>query len=322
MLFTNTKPYVDPLLSNVALDYSVRMRQGLIAPVLFPRVPVEKPSGYYTKFSKEDVFRLPETRMQRNKGQANNVTLDGEKVAYATEAHGLKQTVDNARAAKAEGPFARAAQRVTEYLTGKLEQAQEARVASLVTGLAGATTGLTGTGTAATNVWAAGGGKPLSAIETAASKLVLQPNVVVIPRAVYNALKIHPDVVNRLPTTSVQRATAEAMAVLFDVERVVIADGLGYAGKKTEAGGGTVASIWGNVFVLARVSDAMSLDEPCAGKTLAVEYPEADASTYVVRVWEEPDHGLTGGMTYMVGHDVQELVIAPDLIHTLTGVLG
>jgi hypothetical protein len=45
--------YIDLLLSNLAVDYSQRVREGLVGPILFPRIFVPKPSGKYAKFDKE-----------------------------------------------------------------------------------------------------------------------------------------------------------------------------------------------------------------------------------------------------------------------------
>ena len=318
----NHKGYIDPLLSNVALDYSSTVRQGLVAPRLLPRVEVDAPSGFYTEFSKEDLFRIVDTSMARNKGQAADVTHDGEPKKYNASPHGLKETIDNARNAKAQGPFSRSAQRVVEGLVAKIERAQEKRVAALVQQIPGATTALSGTGSAVGNVWANGGGNPTSAVSAAINKVFMQPNICIMSRRVYNALKIHPDIINALPSTVVRRATTESLAALFDVDEVVIADGKGYDGKKTKTGDGVISSIWGDSVVFARVDTTDSLNEPCVGKTLAVEYPEADNSGYVVRVMEVGDHGVTGGTTYRVACDLAELIMAPDLIHTITNVLG
>ena len=322
MQIDNDKGYVDPLLSNLAVDYSARARADLVAPRLFPRIGVDKPSGYYPEMSKEDVYRVVDTRMSRNKGQANDVTLDGNLVPYATEAHGLKRTVSRAKDANADTPFNAAGRDVVQYLVGKLEQAQESRVVTLVTELRGSTTKLAGAGSAVANIWKDGGGKPLDMIEEKASALLLRPNICIMSRSVYTALKNHPDVIERLPNTSVQYASTEALAMLLDVPEVVVADGKGAIGKKTHAGDAAIKSLWTDVLVLARVDDSTSLQEPCCGKTVQVNYPQADGAGYVVSTWDENDYGVSGGTTYKVAHDVQELVIAKDLIHTITGILG
>jgi hypothetical protein len=50
-----TYGYISPLLSNLAEDYSRKAREGLVGPLIFPRVMVGKPSGKYAVFNKERV---------------------------------------------------------------------------------------------------------------------------------------------------------------------------------------------------------------------------------------------------------------------------
>jgi hypothetical protein len=45
-------------------------------------------------------------------------------------------------------------------------------------------------------------------------------------------------------------------------------------------------------------------DEPCAGKTLIVRYPQADNSGYAVRMRDEEDGGLLGGEYARAGQDL------------------
>jgi hypothetical protein len=63
-------------------------------------------------------------------------------------------------------------------------------------------------------------------------------------------------------------------------------------------------------------------DAPCAGKTLAVKYAEADNQGWIVRTWNEDDGGLLGGEWVQVGHDVCELVVSKELIYSIKNTLG
>ena len=71
--------------------------------------------------------------------------------------------------------------------------------------------------------------------------------------------------------------------------------------------------------VLAYASDVW--DEPCAGKTVSVNYPQADNNGFVVRTWDEEDGGVLGGEYVQVAHDTTELVVAPELIYSIKDVL-
>jgi hypothetical protein len=100
---------------------------------------------------------------------------------------------------------------------------------------------------------------------------------------------------------------------------VVIAKGKADFGKRNETKTVTVSGIWGDNVVLAYTSEGW--DEPCAGKTFAVRYPEADNQGWIVRAWNEEDGGLLGGEFVQVGHDVSELVVAKELVYSIKDVL-
>jgi hypothetical protein len=59
----------------------------------------------------------------------------------------------------------------------------------------------------------------------------------------------------------------------------------------------------------------------CAGKTVSVNYPQADNNGFVVRTWDEEDGGVLGGEYVQVAHDTAELVVAPELIYSIKDVL-
>jgi hypothetical protein len=316
--------YVSPLLSNLAVDYSKKLREGLIAPLLFPRITVGKPSGKYAVFSKEDAYKVPDVRMAGERSRANEFFTSGTKKDYATSRYALKMFIDEADIEFMDGPFKLWERRHTETIVGKLELAQEKRIADTVLGISGRSAALSGTGTAKGNKWgaasAAAGGDPHAAINDAITKLFFRPNLMILTEQVYDALEYHPRLLDKLGDANLVKKVDEAtLAKLFRISRVVIASGRADFGKRNAEGTTEVTSIWGPSVVLAYTSDVW--DDPCAGKTVAVNYKEADGQGYVVRTWKEEDGGLLGGEYVQVGHDVVELVVAEDLIYSLTDVV-
>jgi hypothetical protein len=99
--------YVNPLLSNLAVDYSKKVREGLIGSILFPRIPVPKPSGQYAIFDKEDAFKVPDATMAGERAQANEFAASGKKANYATTPYGLKMFTDDADLEFMDGPLGR-----------------------------------------------------------------------------------------------------------------------------------------------------------------------------------------------------------------------
>jgi hypothetical protein len=97
--------YVSPLLSNLAVDYGAKVREGMVGSVLFPRVLVGKPSGKYAVFDKENVYKVPDTTMAGERSQANEFVAGGKMENYAVTPHGLKAFIDKADVEFMDGPF-------------------------------------------------------------------------------------------------------------------------------------------------------------------------------------------------------------------------
>jgi hypothetical protein len=316
--------YVSPLLSSLAKDYSVRAREGLVAPLVFPRVQVGKPSGKYAAFEAEDAFKVPEVALAGERSRASEFHSSGAMKTYATSRYGLKSFIDEGDLQFMDGPFKLWEKRKVETLAAKLELAQEKRVADAVLKLAGRSATLAGMGKDAGKKWSdasdTAGGDPAADIRAAIGQMFFRPNLMVIPEAVYDAIEYHPRLLDKLGEANLVKKVDEAnLTKLFRIGRVVIAKGRADFTKRTAGKTLALSGIWGNNVVLAYTGGVW--DEPCAGKTLIVRYPQVDNSGYVVRTWDEEDGGLLGGQYVQVGHDVEELVVSPNLIYSIKDVL-
>jgi hypothetical protein len=316
--------YISPLLSNLASDYSRKAREGLVVPVLFPRIIVGKPSGNYACFDKENAFKVPDVTLAGEQSQANIFASSGKMESYSSKQYGLKSFIDEGDLLFMDGPFKLWERRKTELLVGKLELAQEKRVADMVAALSGRSTSLAGAGATAANKWSGAsdttGGDPYTAINNAIAQLLFRPNLMILPESVYDAIEYHPRLINKLGEANLIKKVDETnLSKLFRIDRVIIAKGKADFGKRDKDKSITLSSIWGGNVTLAYTSDVW--DEPCAGKTLIVNYPQADNTGYVVRTWEEEEGGILGGEFVRVAHDVCELVVAPELIYTIKDVL-
>jgi hypothetical protein len=312
--------YIDPLLSNVAVDYSQKVREGLVGPIVFPRVPVPKPSGTYAKFDKEAAFKVPDTTMAGERSQAKEFHASANKVSYATTPHGLKSFIDSADLEFMDGPFKVWEKRKTELLVSKLELAQEKRIADKILNLSGRSTTLTGTGDDKKNKWAGGKGDPYETIREALGKLFFRPNIMLFNEAIYDALEYHPKLIAKLGEANLIKKVDEVnLAKLFRIDRVIIAKGRADFGKPNSEGSVTPKDIWGDAVILAHTNDQW--DQPCAGKTFCLQYKEADSEGYVVRTWDEEDGGVLGGEYIQVAHETEEVVVCEDLIYTIKEVL-
>ena len=316
--------FIEPLLSNLAADYSVKAREGLVGAALFPRVTVGKPSGKYAVYDKASAYKVPDVTMAGERAQAHEFNSAGAMKSYATTPYALKSFIDSADLEVMDGPFKHWEKQKVEALTTNLERAQEKRIADKVLGLSARVTTLAGTGTAAANKWsgagASAGGDPFEAVQTAIKTLFFRPNLMILSESVFDALEFHPRLINKLGDAfNVKKVNEETLGKLFRIDTVMIAKGRADFGKKNVEGSADPKSIWGDSVVLAYTSKIWN--EPCAGKTVAMKYSEADGQGYVVRTWNEEDGGLLGGEYVQVGHEVEELVVAEDLVYSITGAL-
>jgi hypothetical protein len=302
------------------VDYGTKIREGLVGPIIFPRIPVGKPSGKYAVFDKEAAFKVPDATMAGERSRANEFAASGKMENYATTPYGLKAFIDKADLEFMDGPFKLWERRKTELLVSKLEAAQEKRIANTILNLAGRSTVLSGSGSAQTNKWTGGKGDPVAAIKDAIAQCFFRPNLMIFNEAVYDALEYHPVILQYLGEANLIKKVDEAnLAKLFRIDRVLISRGKADFGKRNAEGTVNPKSIWGDAVILAHTSDEW--DQPCAGKTVAVQYAEADSQGYVVRTWDEEDGGVLGGEYVQVAHDTAELVVCKDLLYSIKEVL-
>ena len=312
--------YIDPLLSNIAVDYSLKVREGLVGPLVFPRVPVPKATGLYAEFDKETAFKVPDTTMAGERSQANEFHASARKNSYATTPHGLKSFIDNADLQFMDGPFKLWEKRKAEMLVSKLELAQEKRIAERILNLKGRSSSLSGTGSGKDNKWIKGGGNPHEAVKEAIGKLFFRPNLMIFNEAIYDALEYHPVLIAKLGEANLIKKVDEAnLAKLFRVDRVIIAKGRADFANRNAEGTVKPQDIWGDAVILAYTSDQW--DHPCAGKTFSLQYREADSQGFVVRRWDEEDGGVLGGEYVQVAHETDEVVVCKELIYTIKDVL-
>jgi hypothetical protein len=79
------------LLSNLASEYSIKAREGLVGSIIFPRITVAKPSGKYAVFDKEAAYKVPDATMAGERSRANEFWASGKMKQYATAPYGLKR---------------------------------------------------------------------------------------------------------------------------------------------------------------------------------------------------------------------------------------
>ncbi len=304
---TNRFP-VNPELCAVAIGYKNR-DIDMIADVAMPRV-LTSSEFKYTKYSKEDAYTVPDTRVGR-KSEPTMVDFGGTVLTDSVEDYGLDDLVPNSemdswaamqKPAGAVSPEAKS----TSLLTGLVLLDREIRVANKVFNTANYAAGnydtLSGTAQWSDFVNA----NPLNALLTALDVPLFRPNTVVLGQAAWTKIRQHPKLVQACNATAQEGGaiTKQQLADLLEVRHVAVGVGFANTAKKGQAA--NMARVWGKHCALLYVGqDLADSEQPCWGFT-------AQFGTRVAGSIPAPTKGLRGGQIVRAGESVKEVICAPD----------
>lgn len=269
---------IDPVLSTIAQGYT---NSEMVAPLLFPTVPVNLRGGNIITFGKEG-FMLYAT--QRAPGEnTKRVKFGYSGAPFALVDYSLEGLVPvEVEEEAANGPGvdmgARAVGEVSAIMALRLEK-QAADIARTAASYAAANkTTLSGT-----SQWSDFGATsdPIANIEAAKDAVRAatgkRPNTVVMGAAVMSKLRQHPKIVDRIKYTGRDVATPELLAALFGVQRVVSGDAI-YASDA-----GAFSDVWGKDVVVAytELGSVQSAGLPSYGYTYQLRgYPAVEEPYY------------------------------------------
>jgi hypothetical protein len=243
--------YRDKLLSNVSVKYT---NKNFIADQVAPVIEVENKSGYFFTYSKENL-RKPANTKRTGFSATAIVDHDLTQTAYGplTERR-LKQGITTDEFLMYSDPLdprTDAAENVTEkmLLEREVDLAADMSNTAIVTNYQTLAT----TGQFSDYVT---GISPMVTIQGKISEMkrlgLLTPNVGVMGQQVWDQLKNHPLIIDRIKYTSSASAQLETFAALVGLERIILGDAV----QNTAAEGLTDvnAFIWGKHFWLMHVA--------------------------------------------------------------------
>lgn len=238
---------VDPILTNVAIGYK---NAEYIGENLFPVVPVDKEQGKIPKWGAE-AFRIYNTR-RSIRSKTNRIEMDATTVPYSLEEEALEAPIDDRELEEAAEVLKLEMSRtkmLTDNIRLKMEKDQADAAQNPANYSAGHVEALSGT-----DVFTDPASKPIDVIgdgrATVRSKIGLYPNVLEIGAAVYEVLKNHPTIIDKIKYSQKGIATADILAEIFDVKKVVVGKAV-YADRD-----GTMKDVWGKNLVLAYVPES------------------------------------------------------------------
>lgn len=288
---------IDPDLTSLSIAYR---NEAMVADQVLPRVRVGKQEFKYFKYTKEDPFTVPDTRVGR-KSAPNMVETGGTEVTDSTVDYGLEDAIPVADIQNADSrynPLARA----TVYLTDLIELDREVRVATAVTTLANYPSAQRATlsGTGQWSDWT--NSNPASAILSAMDAMVMRPNMLVIGQQVATQLMQHPKVVQIVNKTSQSNGivTLEAFAMALGLQRVVVGQSWINTAKKGQAA--SYSRAWGKHAALLHIN---SNADPGRGGTFGFSAQWGDR---IAGSDFDRNIGLRGGQRVRVGESVKEVI--------------
>lgn len=305
---------IQPRLTAIALAYR---NERLVADDVLPRVPVDSSVFKYSLYNKGDAFTVPDTRVSR-KGDVNEIDWSATETTASTKDYGLEdaipyEDVQNAQAAqKTQGVMPIDPQaRSTELLTDLVALDREVRVANLLNNpnnypSANKTT-LSGT-----SQWSDyTNSDPVSAILTTMDGMLIRPNKMVVGRAVYTKLRMHPKVVAAVFKLGGNAETGgivalQAIADTLELEEIIVGEGWMNTAKKGQPV--SVQRIWGKNALLFYQNPVLASPQGVMTFGFTAQWGARIAGV----IEQDSDIGLRGGTRVRVGESVTEVITASD----------
>lgn len=271
---------VDPVLTTIARGYS---NNEFIADKLFPFVTVEKEAGKIPVFGKES-FRVYDTE-RAIRAESNEMLSFGiATVDFVTTEHDLAYPIDYREIREAEIDLkTRATEITTEAIRLKHEKiaadlAQDDTLYPASNKEIITTDKFNNANTDVVEIIE----EKKSALRAIIGK---RPNTIVMGALVYDALKNHPKIIERVKFSQIGVITLDLLKAIFDVPNI-------YVGESVFSDDGvTFSDIWKDNVILAYVTNPSGMAttpyEPCFGYTLRLrDYP-------IVDTWEENGGKIT-----------------------------
>lgn len=265
--------HVDAILTNMSVAYMQRA-ENFIADKVFPVVPVDKKSDKYFTYTKNDWFRDEAQRRApgtESAGGGFNISTD----SYSADVWAFHKDVDDQTVANADAPLS-PLREAAEFITHRMLVRRENQ---FVTDFM--TTGVWGTDAAGVASSPTGSqfikwsdytnSDPIEDIEAGKSEVLsntgFEANTLVLGYDVMRKLRNHPDIIDRIKYTSSETVTADILARLFEVDRVMVAKAVRATNNEGAAGAYDFAV--GKVALLCHVAPNPGLLTPSAGYTFS-----------------------------------------------------
>lgn len=275
--------YVDEALTNLSVAYQNPM---FISDLVAPNINLRKQSDrYYIYDAGKEAFRpSTDTRDPGTATKEIEFTLSND--TYFCNDHALMAVVPDEERENADPPLQPSIDR-TEFLRSKIDLNKEIELADKLTSTTVITQNTTLSGTA---MWSDQTSDPVSAVEdkkgVIMSAVQAMPNTLILGYEVYSKLRNHSKIISRISYIGKPSAvTAEALAQIFDVERVLVAR----AFKNTAASGQTASMsyVWGKNAILCFTPKRSAIKQIGLASTFSWAGAPGSLSGHRVDMWRD-----------------------------------
>jgi hypothetical protein len=260
--------HIDRAMTNISVAY-MQDATAFIADKVFPIVPVKRQSDVYYQYSKADFMRdEARERGAATESAGGDYGVEAQDPYYCRK-HAFHTDITPEARANYDEPLD-ADRDATDFVSQKMLIRREMEWASKFFGTGVWDTEFAGAAsTSGTNkeYWSSPTSDPIGDITGAsvqmASETGYRPNTLVLSPFVFNALKNHEDILDRIKYTQRGIVTADLLATLFEVDKVLVAWGVANTAVKgaTEDTG----FIMGKHAMLCYANPAPALRKPSAG---------------------------------------------------------
>lgn len=288
--------HIDVALTNLS---QATTNEGFVADLIFPPAKVTKDSDKFFKYDKANL-RADQTAWAP-KTYVKEVNWDVSTDSYATERHGLAELIEDDEKQNADSPLDIERDTV-ELLTEKMLIVREKKLATLLT-TAGSFDADARPALGAADRWdnyTSSSSDPNEDIQLARKtiykKTFMRPNVVILPYEVFESVREHPKIHERIKYVSEAIITEQILARLWNVERVIIAG----AGENTakEGAADSLSYIWGKNAWVGFVESRPRLKRPSWG------YAMRSQANLVERWRDNPRKGEMFRVSYKEIHKI------------------
>lgn len=305
--------HIDTALTNVSVAYR---NTDYIADALAPAVAVRKQSDKYFIYDPDREFLRPTPDNRAPGAEANEVDFALSSDSYFCEDHALEATIPDEERENADPPLQPDIDR-TEFLADKIALNREVALEELLR----TAPGIDAMSLDPIQWWNDPSSDPLAVIAEARRSVFVRaqrrPNVAVLPYGVFDVLRNHPKIVDRIKYTTAGVVGEQLLAQVLDVERVLVPRAFKNIARRGQAP--LCVPIWGNSAWLMYVPARPALKQVAALVTFVWTGAAGSVDGWLVERWREPRRKAD---MIRVQRYYDHKIVAPGAIYRIDNVVG